>query len=181
MSVAGDLQNLDGALRDVLSHYQPGSVGLAEITSCMVALTYAEWAWWSWLEAQPSASIAGGSAETIVMYTVPDNERVWLDGVVVRRNGGDNDLDYVDAAWPSDYRSGSLDDIRLVELATNATRLYWPDENGSQAVVLYTPGPILLEPGSQIRMRTGGAGASASVFHWFIRMRRSKLVRALAP
>jgi len=176
----GDIRRLGDALGDWLGNYQiSGAIGVVE--GCYLSLGIEEWAWWAWLEADVSVSVAGGVAAGVSVFTVPGDERAWLDSLTIVRATGDNNLDYVRLIHPEGYRSGAVDLLRLLELTTPATGLYWPNTGGGQTVTLAQPGPMLLEPGSLIQLVTDGSGASASTFDYAIRMRRTKMVRAKAP
>lgn len=181
MVVRGELRNLDGALSDILSNYQPGAEGIQELQGCVIALTHPEWAFFSWFEINLSASIPAANTDPVEIFTVPADQRIWLDWAMIFRITGDNLVSRITFTPPEDYRSGTADNGSLMRLVTPAALAFWPDSGGVQTPDILMPAPLLLEPGTVVSFIPDGSGVAASTFSSRLMMRRTKLVRARSP
>lgn len=179
MTVNGDIPGLDGALRDAMRAYEPGDVGVSRLDACVISLGFAEWAWYSWYEKGSSASITAGATGNLVVYTTPLDRLTWVDYVSILRTSGDNLVEEIQFNLPEGYFAGSEPELLALLLSTATTRAFWPDPGGVQTVGEVCPGPLLLQPGTEIRLRHDGTGVAATVFNYRIVMRQSKLVRSL--
>ncbi len=180
----GVFRGVQAALLAFMESYRPGPEGVCAVEAvARVDLPIELWAWWSWMEHVLTASISAGNTDPVTLYTVPLDERCWLDSIILERASGDNDIDGIQLVWPDPYREGGdANGTELALLSTSAPALWWPDSGGVQANVdRMRPGPVLLEPGHLIRMTPGGAGVAASTFRAEICMRRTTVTRALVP
>jgi len=167
------------ALADILAHYRPSEEGASRIAGCFVSLPIPEWHQYAWMEAASTANIAAGNSDDVTLFTVPADERVWLDNITVDRASGDNTWQALRLQPGAGYGTGGAVQS-LLWLVTADANIWWP--HPPQAITASGgPGPLLLEPGSVIILRPSGAGASISVASYAILMRRMKLVRARAP
>ncbi len=174
----GEIRGLNQAVLEYLANYKVAGEGLNGISNCVIALPIPDWSLWSWLERGTSASVAAGTAANVGVFTVPTDERVYLDSVIVLRTTGDNVIDYIYWAVAAGYGNGDLTSY-LLRLTTPAVPIYWP--YGQQAINQGIGGPLLMEPGTSLSFRTSNVGVAASTFDYLIGMRRTKLIRALAP
>lgn len=177
--VQGDIRNLDGALRDVMAQYKPGVNGLVGIDTCVITLPLESWSWYGWIEQANTASIGAGVATTVALFTVPENERAWIDAVTVARVSGDNLCAAVPIAAGPGYGSGNRG-LYLTQLATPVSAIYWPHV-GQTVTRGSGPTPLLLEAGGIVQFTTDGTGVSASVFSFTVSLRRTKIRRILVP
>jgi len=179
---SGVMPGLDSALIALLRNYRPGDIGICELADkIQLSLPVPEWAWYSAPESATSGSITGGAAATLTIYTVPGNIRCMLEGVILERATGDNNLHNLYLLQPPGYFVGNSTMVAK-RLTTPGVFMTWPDDtNAFQAADFYMAGPILLEPGTQIQLTTAGDGVSASTFAYQIAMRHTKLVRAAPP
>jgi len=175
----GDIADLDGALRDLLSHYRPECVEAVMGRSLLsFSVPYAfEYAWLNGLTLPVDASLS--SAHNLM--TIPNDRRAELLSVTVERASGDNTCKDLDIRASDEYREGTIEDYRLLRLSSTDTTIFWPDRGGAQTVMDSVPGPELLEPGTIVRLVPGGEGVSASTFDCRIVLRYTKLVRARGP
>lgn len=175
----GVMAGLNSSLLALLANFSPGDLGVCIVDEKLqLSLPLADWGMWSWIEQGDTASITAASSVPINLFEVPTDERAWLDGFWVTRLSGDNTWKQLKITAPADYRAGN-GVADLVELVSASTQIYWP--NGGQSTTKQLPGPILLEPGSLVRLIPAGAGVAASVGTYAVLLRRTKLVRALAP
>jgi len=185
VTVTGDIPGLEQALHDILGHYRagPDGLGLFGVGGCQVSLPIDNWLQYAWLEHELTASQAAAETDPVVMFTVPTNERAYLDYIHGERESGDNTYINLSLTVPDGYQSGGESGLaNLVVLAAAATRIYWPDDAGTQGVNNVIPGPgLLLEPGTTVELTPSGAGAGATVFRYRVGLRRQKIYRALAP
>jgi len=176
----GNVRGLDDALRDWLQRYFGGDQTSGGIQLCVLSLPLELWAWWGWIEVVISPSTAAGTATNLLLFTVPDDERVMLNAVLVDRETGDNEASYIEIVYPAAYSNGGTARQFLTQLVATASGIYWP--RGDQAILAGSgPEPVLLEPGTMVRVRSSTVGAAATTFRAQITMRRTKLIRALAP
>jgi len=182
MGVEGDVRGLPQALIDYLSHYKPGELGLNGITNCVVNFPIEEWAWYSWYEDPVSPSIDAGQSIVTTMFTVPADERAILQSFSILRTTGDNNVSNLALGVPEDYGNPTADPF-LIRLSVSGGRLWWPDTGGLQANILsiHNVAPLLMEPGTTVRFAADGTGAAASTFTANLFLKRTKMVRALAP
>ncbi len=176
----GDVVRLNNALLDYMRAYTPSPEGVCYLHDQMaITLPLPEWAWYAWFETLTANLTAGqGTDETV--FTVPGDERIYLDGIVAVRTGGDNNIDGLTVAYPTGYFAGAA--VATIIAVTATTIVFWPDPGGLQTTT-YVQGnpPLLLEPGSVIAISPDGSGVSASTVLLQISMRRTKIVRALVP
>jgi len=184
--VKGELPGLDDALLNLLGHYRPGSLGVCVVEPGMRVVLPVESPFvWGWLESLTSPTAGAGDATALLIYTVPMDERNWLDSTYWVQVTGDN---LIAALWvvpPAEYGSDPTPDattVGILNFSTNPSRAFWPDSGGIQAnIQLAVPGPILMEPGTEVYLKPDGTGAATSTWLGQLRLRRTKLVRALAP
>jgi len=180
MAVKGIIENLDLALREYLDAYQPGALGLDGVSTCVIALPVPEWSVYGWSE-NPTISLTAAQVTDEPVFTLPLNERAWLQYFIAERSTGDNNIGNLGLTMPAEYRSGAA----LTNVCTAAvagTKLFWPDIAGIVSLDSQAPSePILLEPGSILSISPDGTGASASTWACRLLMKRMKLVRAQAP
>jgi hypothetical protein len=180
-STTGEIVGLTQSLIAFLQNYRPG-VGLSELgRGARLTLPVPEWAWWWDYKEENTGDIAGGSAASQLVHTVPTDERHWLDGLQADRNSGDN----LAAGWritfPTAYASGTDPTAFIMIATTPASELWWPDQAGLIACNRKVDGPLLLEPGTQIRFNPSGAGSSTTSFSNACFLRKTKFIRALTP
>jgi len=177
----GVMAGLNASLLALMANFSPGDLGVCVVDNKLqLTLDVPDWSKWAYVSQGVTPSIDAGSTTNIVLFTVPEDERVWLDGVQVSRNSGDNTwLDIHTLATP-DYRSGS-GEYHLMHLDTAGADIYWPMVGETSVLHAAGPYPLLLEPGFTVELAPSGAGVSASVASYRIAMRRTKIVRALAP
>jgi len=182
---SGVLPGLEEAIRAVLRNYNPGDVGICEISDkIQLALPVPDWSSYCWTEERDDVWAATASANQAI-YTVPSNERNHLVSWASHRSAGDNTFSILLVTSPAGYGSGSRI-FNLMETGAGFTRLYWPNEGDGQdiasnALVANTHGPLLLEPGSILSIFPDGAGVAATTITSQILLIRTKLVRALDP
>jgi len=180
MATKGRVRGLDAALRDFLAAYQVGGVGLDGISTCIITLPVTDWGDYGWME-QGQVSLAAGESANETFFTVPDDERVWLQSILGNRVSGDNTWAGISVVFPEGYGSGTRSKSMLA-LSTPATEIQWPDLTGRQTTDNQLDvSPILLEPGATLVVSPGGVGVAVTPFRFYIAMRRTKLIRALAP
>ena len=180
MGVVGEYRGLDAALADVLAHYQPGPEGLASVDGCVITLPIEMWGQYAWVE-RVSASLSAGQGTAEVLYTVPADERNWLEYIYASRASGDNTVSAFRVIYPEGYFGGASGNLEAAELVTPTTQLYWPDPGGAQTLLMQMPTPAWLEPLTTVSLIPAGAGVGVSVFTSFIRLRRTKLIRHRDP
>jgi len=180
---SGVLPGLDAALLELLRNYRPGDIGICEVDpKLQLSLPMPEWAWYYLHSIATSATVAASTAATVVLYTVPMDRRAWLDGVFALRSGGsDNEIDRIWIQAPEGYYVGAENQIILKRLGTAGADIIWPDPSGLQASTYLQPGPILMEPGTQVQARFTGAGVAISSIYHQITMRQTKLLQAVLP
>jgi len=180
----GVLAGLNATLLDLLSAFQPGELGVCAIDpSLQLSLPVPEWATWTHGFQDAMPSIGAGGNTTVPVLTVPTDERWNVQYVRVARASGDNTANHFRIVSPAGYFEGS-DEFVIMDLTTSAVNMNWPDARGEQTVdyiMDMPPGGLLLEPGSQFALRPSGAGAAATIFNYSALVRRTKLVRAIAP
>jgi len=176
----GVMAGLNASLIALLANFSPGDLGVCVIDEKLqLSLAVPDWATWAWIDQGSTASISAASSDPVVLFTVPSDERAWLDGVIVERASGDNDWHSLIVTSPADYRSGTGVAV-LLELGTYTASIYWP--RGGQVIRIGIPdAPVLLEPGSLVSVLPDGTGVSATVGDYQIMLRRTKFVRALTP
>jgi len=177
----GQLIDLPRALRELLRAYSPNGDGLNSINGCVIAFPVPNWAESSMFEQLNMASIGAGASATFTYRTVPQDERWWIDSIRIALASGDNTVLRLSLNLPTGYRNVTSG-ISLINFSAGTNALYWPDPGGIQANIdLQAPGPILAEPGSELLLLPAGAGASATVFTYYIQYRRMLIKRTLEP
>jgi len=183
---SGVLRGLEAALLDMLVNYNPGDIGICEL-SPQIQLTLPVdplWSWWSWIENE-TVNVGAAATDTGTLFTVPQDERAQLCGWYSQRDSGDNTIDAFRILPPVGYQSGTIP-VTLTYAETTALRLSWPDYGNmrvpeSEVLFGLNVAPILLEPGTTLDMDLAAAGVSASVFSYVIVLKRTKLIRAMGP
>lgn len=177
----GDLFNLSQALLELCRAYVPSPEGPCAISDVLqVSLPYPEWHQYCWHELGTTPAIAIGSSAAVTLFTVPRNERAYLESVRLQRLTGDNNAALISVTYPVGYFDGTAT-CELLRLSPAAGEMYWPDAGGDQSMVFGLPGHLLVEPGTLVGFTPDGAGSATSTFRYSIQMRRMKLVRSLAP
>jgi len=177
---AGVMAGLNSSLLSLLANFSPGDLGVCVVDEKLqLSLTIPDWTSWGWVEGQGAPTIAASSSDPVTIFTVPADERCWLEGAQVARNSGDNTFGFLYVVQPPGYTSGD-GRFNLIQLITAATSIYWPCH---EQVVSRCAGdtPLLLEPGATVLVTPSGAGVSETVASTNLFMRRSKIVRAMAP
>ena len=175
---SGVMAGLNASLIALLRNFQPGDLGVCVVDEkIQLSLPIAEWATWGWNQ-QDTITLGAGASAVVTVFTVPNDERIWLDYARCGRSSGDNDFRAIQITPPAGYSSLAAN-YSIMSLATLATSIYWP--SGQQTADVDVPGPILLEPGTIIQLLPGGTGVAATNVRIDINMRRTKMVRALAP
>jgi len=177
----GELPGLTQAIIDSLRNYKTSPAGICYLSSDLqVTLPYADWATYSWFEVG-TETYAIAATNPQVIFTVPTNERVYLDCITVRRTSGDNLMNLIRLINPVGYGSGDRT-VDLLSLSSSAANMWWPDMGGVQGLNwIANPGPILLEPGATVALDPNGSGVAETLFHWEMVLRRCKLSRQLVP
>lgn len=177
----GWVSNLDVVLCDILVHYRPEQRGLDSVSSqAIVTLPTPDWAHYAWL-AYSLQTVAASSSGLETIYTVPDNLRLWCESVVVQRQSGDNNAYGIVIIQPEGYFTGSPAHDRVIQLVSADADVFWPDPGGRQDVQWTIPGPMLLEPGTIIRLDPDGSGVGETIFRAWVRGRAMKITRARTP
>lgn len=178
---SGEVPGLTQSLISLLRDYRPGDLGIKDLDAAIdVSLPVPEWAWWGWYDEVIGSTVSAGSAADHVVYTVPQDERAWLDSFVMNRAAGDNLTDRLYLTWPTGYFAGENSEI-LIRVASGAQVVAWPDNGGRQDADFIVAGPLLLEPGTTLGYRSTGAGVSGTTFRHHINMRRTKIIRTIVP
>lgn len=179
---SGEIPGLDQALIDVLRAFKPGGVGVCELDPVIqVVLPVSWWMEWAWYETG-SVSVPASGGDPVTMYTVPQDERNFLEYLTAERTAGDNTFNMFTVDCVDGYRGGADNDLRLLQLTTAGTIAVWPDRAGRQTLTEWVDTwPLMLEPGTTVMLDPAAAGSSASTFKYKIRLLRQKIVRARAP
>lgn len=176
----GVMAGLNSSLLALMANFSPGDLGVCVVENkFQLSLPIPSWAEWAWTEEGDTASITAASATEIVIFTVPFDERAWLESAYVERLSGDNTWEILRYYQPAGYGSGNRR-ATMLQVDTPGTIIHWPHVDQPVASGL-GPNPILLEPGAEVRLRPGGAGVAATIGTYQLTMRRSKIIRALAP
>lgn len=179
--VKGWIRNLDTVLCDILSHYVPNAGGVDSVSdAAQVTLPLPDWAQYPWMS-YTVQTLAIGESALEVIYTVPDDMRLWLDNVVTQRNSGDNNAFGIAIIPPAAYFTGAAAHHRVIQLVTADPNIFWPDPGGLQPSRWVCTGPQLLEPGTAISLDPDGSGSSETIFRSWVRGRAMKLTRARTP
>lgn len=177
----GNIPGLDQAMIQALRAYRPATEGVSRLDPFLhVVLPLPEWYIYSWVEAVDVA-LEAGESDRQAGFTVPQDERVWIENVRFTRTSGDNTLDSISVTYPLGYGSGGRV-LGLLSLSSAGTSIYWPDIAGRQTVNYAVDSvPLLLEPGTTVDIDPTGAGVAASVVALRMLIRRMKVVRAQPP
>jgi len=179
---AGEIPGLSQAMLEALRAWRPGELGVCVIEPAMqVTLVIPEWCVYGWADAGQTPNLDIGESDPVVVFTVPLNERAYLDSYSLQRSGGDNNIQELDVVFPAGYVGGD-GRLQILYPTTPNTLVYWPDPGGQQTISRGTGNqPILMEPGTEVRFIPNGSGSGNSSFQWRINMRRWKLTRAMEP
>jgi len=181
MATGGEVRGMDQALLQLMRAYKPSTNGQGGVNDlCIITLPVERWAEYSWSQ-DGDASLTAGQSSIETLFTIPLDERATLLAVTLERTGGDMAIRGISVLVPGGYQGGGGDGrIHLTFLATDSTQFaYWP--HGAQSVNLATPGPLPLEPGTQIDLQPSGAGASVSTVNYKLMMTRSKIIHSTVP
>jgi len=176
----GEIPGISQALLESLLAWRPSELGVCVVDPAVqVVLPYPEWYWYTFVEQLTSPEVAIGSVLPNLLYTVPVNERAWLDGISCIRDSGDNLALDLRIVLPAGYGSGTRT-ILLTNLTTADDVIYWPA--GLQTVNrAIGPAPVLLEPGTLVELIPSGAGSATSTWNSAVLLRRTNLVRSMVP
>lgn len=178
---SGEIPGLTQSLLSLLRDYRPGDLGIKDLADRIsVVLPVPEWAWYAWYDEVIGSTISAGLATDVVTYTVPTDERCWLDNFVMNRAAGDNLIDRMYLTYPAGYQNLANTDL-IIRVASGTDVVAWPDPGGRQDADFITAGPLLLEPGTTMGYRTTGAGVSGTTFRHHLNMRRTKIIRTTTP
>jgi len=184
---SGVIRGLEATLLAMLANYNPSDVGICKIDPTIsLALPVNDWGSYAWSEVFLSTWAASVSGEQLI-YTVPQDERCELVTWSTRRQSGDNTIYRMRFRQPAGYWGGGLaGDTELIQTASGAVAMYWPDIAGKQTPasdvhVVYTHGHLRLEPGATLYLLADAAGVAETVWHNQIIMHRTKIVRAEVP
>lgn len=183
--IFGELPGINRMLVDSLKSYGPGAGGLCLVEpAAIVTLPVPHFGLWYHRLTGTSASMPAGSSTTIVIFSVPQDERWTVRYFRFNRTAGDNTWATTQITMPDGYYDGAATSEFLAWTSGSyPTDAFWPDPSGLQtAQPAYVHlAPLELEPGCEFRFQPGGAGASASAFDYQVYLTRTKAVRALAP
>jgi len=180
---SGVLPGLERSLLAVLANYRPGDIGICEVgDKLQLTLNLDHWAEWFHYQTFLTPSIDAGANASVTVWTVPTDERAWLDFMYASRASGDNLVGAFVVIPPAGYFEGPLSPTYQVQqIPAGSETPFWPDPGGIQTVTTQAVGPILMEPGSQVQIVASGAGVGASTFNVRLALRRTKLMRAMVP
>lgn len=177
----GVMAGLNSSLLEFLANFSPGDLGVCVVDERLqLTLPIPDWGVYSFFDCGDLV-VAAAEDDPQTICTVPTNERAWVDGVRAQVTAGDNLLSRIQVVNPAGY---GTDDrvVDLISITTSGGHVWWPDPGGKQAVSwILSTGPLLLEPGSSLRLDLNGTGVAATTVRYEALLRRSKLVRALAP
>jgi len=181
--IQGVLNGLSATFLGVLQNFQAGDVGVCVIDPVVAAtLPVPMWAEYGWLFQGLTAEVAIAFTGTQVVYTLPLDERALLSSIFFENSTGDglgdNTVDEIYMLAPAGYGEGTRQ-IKLIVFSAGRGTGSWPLPIDSQSRT--NPPPIWMEPGTQIIFNIIGAGSVATQFYLNLVMRKTKLVRALAP
>lgn len=177
----GEYRGLPESFRDIFARYTTGQEGPCRVDDELhPVLPIPEWGIFTWWE-NATLTVPIASSDFFVAFTVPDNERAWVDAITWQRTGGDNTVDLIQGAVAPGYGTASAI-LDMLRLGTAAADGFWPDLGGIQSTLQrQMAGPLLLEPGTVLSVRGGGAGSAETTFAIQVALRRMKLIRALVP
>jgi len=177
----GEYRGLPESYRDIFARYKTGYEGPCLIDNELhPVLPIPEWGIFCWWH-NVTLTVPIASSDFFAAFTVPDNERAWVDAITWQRTGGDNTVDLIQGTVAEGYGSVSAV-LDMLRLGTAAADGFWPDNGGIQATLQrQMAAPLLLEPGTILSVRGGGGGAAETTFAIQLAMRRMKLIRALVP
>lgn len=185
LETSGVLGNLDKSLLELLAAYRPGSVGVCWVPPTMLpVLPVPDWSYQTNVQQGTATQVGAGVQAYQTIYTTPMDIRAWLYAFWVLRSAGDNEIDGLRLSFPGGYTNDAAEGtVNLVRPATavGAGYVFWPDNGNSQTNALSIPGPILLEPGTQVELSTDGTGVSGTDYVYSIAMRQTKIVLAHTP
>jgi len=177
----GELRGIPASLLGLLNRFSSSYNGVCWVSDEMqLVLPVPDWHLYAWTEALTANILATQTAlETV--FTVPTDERVYLDYVLVARATGDNLINNLAFSLPTGYFGGTQS-VQFYGLNAGAALLYWPDTLDVATINNFQmPGPLLLEPGTIVQIDPTGAGSAASTWTVVLLMRRTKLIRARPP
>jgi len=181
---SGVIGGLNASLLALLAAFDPGSLGVCLVDEKLqMSLPIPEWSRWQATLKGSMASMSAGEGDPEPIFTVPTDERWWLDFVMVLRASGDNTITRLSLKYPEGYYSG-INVVPMLDTAGGLTQLQWPDPRLEFAYVYVMPMPVaglLLEPGTQLLLDPSAAGAGATVFDYEVLVKCTKVVRAQSP
>lgn len=178
---AGVMPGLEWSLLHLLRNFRPADMGIAGLNEkIQLTLPMPDWAKYVFLLRGSTASIDAGSGASIVIHTVPTDERARLLFARYNRASGDNLVATMPITFPTDYFEGAAE-LLLIELSANAVNLHWPDLPAEQAITYQVPAPMDLLPGTDIILKPASQGVAATIYDFTLLIERTKLVPAMAP
>ena len=180
----GVIAGLNSSLLHLLANFSPGDLGVCVVDEKLqLSLSLPEWSRWACalVDTMPSMTATENDPEPIV--TVPGDERWWLDSVWIERQTGDNNITGINLVMPEGYFVGA-GSVPLFTSPSGPTKVIWPDNRGDftyDFAVDMPPGGLLMEPGAVLELDPSGSGVAATVFKYWILVKRSKLIRSMVP
>jgi len=177
---SGVMPGLDAALLRLLRNYRPGDIGICELDpKIQLTLPVEKWADYSWYECRTTPIQAAGSSGTVVVWTVPANERNTLYNLVVTRASGDNLVPLLQLVFPAGYQNTSpIHPFYLTSYAVAETTKSWPTADPADFTDGFWGTFVDLEPGTRIEFTLNGTGAATTTWTYQILLKRSPLVLA---
>lgn len=129
-------------------------------------------------QASAGVTVPIGSSTTVVLTTVPQDERWTLFAVSVSRLSGDNTISSLQLTYPVAYRRGTTaSQLYLAHplIGAGITDVQLP--NGSGAGYLSAL-RVVMEPGVTVDLTPNGVGAVATVFILRAQIMVTKVIRA---
>jgi hypothetical protein len=178
---SGNLGGLAQALIHLLANYNPGESGISELASNLqLTLPVPDWGLWALTVIYPY-TYTGGESGLETVFTVPDDERAYLQAVHSRIASGDNKVSNIALVAPAAYQEGT-GVAYLVGTSASVDEIFWPDPGAVQTPDhLLNHSPLLLEPGTRIQVNLDGDGVSSGILDTKLLLLKSKLIRAQTP
>lgn len=176
------LDGIQPSLAELLRTYRNVGQGVCAVDPVMqVVMPVPSWAEYCWFE-RVEVNVPASDSDRVQFWIVPANERNLIEWLFAEQQSGDNQSRGFTMVFPAGYEQTTTNQMEFIQITTAANgRTWWPDPGGIQVVNQVQPGPILLEPGTILQMNPDGSGSAASVWNIFIRMTRTKIIRARPP